>query len=343
MITIDGFESELKKGDIGSGYVFCGLDEELIKENVNALVKKVVPDEFMSLNYERLDGLTTTFNDIENACETMPFFGDKKVVVVYRANFLKDKADKEGAKVYSEVSKYVKNLPPYTVLIMYYLFNDKRDTPKKNKKLSTLDKYVKVVHCDKLKKDKYYKKVEDLFKEKGRSIGKIQLRYFADKVQNNFDIIKREVDKLDCYAIGREITKEDIDKLIQNKSEDDIFDLVEYISIRRVEKAIDLLDELLFKADQHMLIISSIGNHFKRLYEIKVYLGRGKRLDFFMSKYRLPQFVCEKLMNQASKFSIKQLSELIKVCVNTETKLKSSTTDKQMEMELMLFKTFMVK
>ena len=37
--------------------------------------------------------------------------------------------------------------------------------------------------------DKYYKRVEDLLKEKGRSIGKIQLRYFADKVQNNFDII----------------------------------------------------------------------------------------------------------------------------------------------------------
>ena len=343
MITIDGFESELKKGDIGSGYVFCGLDEELIKENVNALVKKVVPDEFMSLNYERLDGLTTTFNDIENACETMPFFGDKKVVVVYRANFLKDKADKEGAKVYSEVSKYVKNLPPYTVLIMYYLFNDKRDTPKKNKKLSTLDKYVRVVHCDKLKKDKYYKKIEDIFKENGRTIGKVQLKYFADKVQNNFDIIKREIDKLDCYALGRELTKEDIDKLIPNKSEDDIFDLVEYISLRKVEKAIDLLDELLFKADQHMLIISSIGNHFKRLYEIKAYLLKDKKLEFFISKYRLPQFVCEKLMNQASKFSLKQLNQLIKVCVNTEIKLKSSTTDKQMEMELMLFKTFMIK
>ena len=226
---------------------------------------------------------------------------------------------------------------------MYYLFNDKRDTPKKNKKLSTLDKYVKVVHCDKLKKDKYYKKIEDIFKENGRTIGKVQLKYFADKVQNNFDIIKREIDKLDCYALGREITKEDIDKLIPNKSEDDIFDLVEYISLRKVEKAIDLLDELLFKADQHMLIISSIGNHFKRLYEIKIYLLKGKKLEFFISKYRLPQFVCEKLMNQASKFSLKQLNQLIKVCVNTEIKLKSSTTDKQMEMELMLFKTFMIK
>ena len=343
MINIDILEGEIKNNNIANGYIFCGLDEELIKISVNSIINKVVERDFLDLNLIKLDGLTTTFEDIENACETLPFFGDKKVVVVYRANFLKEKPDKDGAKTYTEILKYIKDLPSHTVLIMYYLFNDKRDTPKKNKKLTTLDKYVKVVHCDKLKKDRYYKKVDDLFKEKGRTIGKIQLRYFADKVQNNFDIIKREIDKLDCYALGREITKEDIDKLIQNKSEDDIFDLVEYISIRKVEKALDLLDELLFKADQHMLIISSIGNHFRRLHEIKVYLSQGKKLDFFMSKYRLPQFVCEKLMNQAAKFTVKQLNELIRVCVDTELKLKSSASEKQMEMELMLFKTFMVK
>lgn len=343
MITIDVLESEIKKNSIANGYVFCGLDEELIKSSIDPIIKKVVDKDFLDLNFIKIDGLTSTFDEIENACETLPFFGDKKVVLVYRANFLKDKPDKEGTKTYTEILKYIKDLPQHTILIMYYLFNDKRDTPKKNKKLSTLDKYVKVVHCDKLKKDKYYKKIEDIFKENGRTIGKVQLKYFADKVQNNFDIIKREIDKLDCYALGRELTKEDIDKLIPNKSEDDIFDLVEYISLRKVEKAIDLLDELLFKADQHMLIISSIGNHFKRLYEIKTYLLKGKKLEFFMSKYRLPQFVCEKLMNQASKFSLKQLNQLIKVCVNTEIKLKSSTTDKQMEMELMLFKTFMIK
>ena len=343
MINIDILDGELKKNDISNGYIFCGLDEELIKTSVNSIINKVVEKDFLDLNLVKLDGLTSTFEDIENACETLPFFGDKKVVVVYRANFLKEKPEKDGAKTYTEILKYIKDLPSHTVLIMYYLFNDKRDTPKKNKKLTTLDKYVKVVHCDKLKKDRYYKKVEDLFKEKGRTIGKVQLRYFADKVQNNFDIIKREVDKLDCYTLGREITKEDIDKLIQNKSEDDIFDLVEYISIRKVEKALDLLDELLFKADQHMLIISSIGSHFRRLYEIKVYLTKGKRIDFFMSKYRLPQFVCEKLMNQAAKFTVKQLSELTGVCVGTELKLKSSSSEKQMEMELMLFKTFTVK
>lgn len=343
MINMEIFDEELKKNNISNGYVFCGLDEELIKESVNSIVNKVIDKEFVDLNYIKLDGMQVTFADIENACETMPFFSNKKVVLVYRANFLKEKADKDGAKVYGDISKYIKDIPEYTVLIMYCLFNDKRDTPKKSKKIMILDKDIKVVHCDKLKKDKYYKKVEDLFKERGRTIGKVQLRYFSDKVQNNFDIIKREIDKLDNYATGREITKEDIDKLILNSSDDDIFDLVEYISVRRIEMALDLLDQLLFKADQHMLIISSIENHFKRLYEIKVHLTKGKRTDFFMSKYRLPQFICEKLTNQCSKFTVKQLKQLIKICVETENKLKSATVEKQTEMELMLFKTFMVK
>ena len=45
--------------------------------------------------------------------------------------------------------------------------------------------------------------------------------------------------------------------------------------MRKAERAIDLLDELLFKNDQHMLIITNIENNFKRLYEIKVLKNKG--------------------------------------------------------------------
>ena len=190
MIDFDVLEGEVKKGKIDNSYIFCGLDEELIKEGISLVVNNTVDKSLLDLNYIRLDGLTTTFDDIMNACETMPFMGDKKVVVVYRASFLKDKTDSAGTKTYNEILKYLKDLPPYTVLIMYYLFNDKRDTPKKSTKVKALDKVSKVVYFDKLKKDRYYKKVEEVFKEKGKEIGKIELRYFAEKVQNNFDIIR---------------------------------------------------------------------------------------------------------------------------------------------------------
>ena len=47
-------------------------------------------------------------------------------------------------------------------------------------------------------------------------------------------------------------------------------------------------------------------------------------------------------MAQCNRFSIKQLQQLMKICLETERKIKSSSIDKQTEMELMLFKTFMV-
>ena len=343
MITIDVLESEIKKNSIANGYVFCGLDEELIKSSIDPIIKKVLDKDFLDLNFIKIDGLTSTFDEIENACETLPFFGDKKVVLVYRANFLKDKPDKEGAKTYTEILKYIKDLPQHTILIMYYLFNDKRDTPKKNNKIKSLDKVSKVVYFDRLKKDRYYKKVEEVFKANGKEIGKIEARYFAEKVQNNFDIIKREADKIISYTNGKQITKRDIDKLIANSSEDDIFDLIDLISQRKAEKAIDLLDELLFKSDQHMLIISNIENNFKRLYEIKILSQNGLNINDLASKYKLPTFICEKLVNQCNKFTVKQLQRLMEICLETENKLKTSGIDKTMEMELMLFNIFMVK
>lgn len=343
MIDFDVLEDEIKKNKIENSYIFCGLDEELIKEGINLVVNKAIDKSLMDLNYIRLDGLTTTFDDIMNACETMPFMGDKKVIVVYRATFLKDKTDSSNTKVYNELIKYLKNMPPYTILIMYYLFNDKRDTPKKSTKIKSLDKVSKVVYFDRLKKDRYYKRVEEVFRSNGKEIGKIEVRYFAEKVQNNFDIIKREADKIISYTNGRTITKSDIDKLIVNSSEDDIFDLIDLISQRKVERAIDLLDELLFKNDQHMLIITNIENNFKRLYEIKILNKNGCGISDLASKYKLPTFICEKLVMQCNKFTLKQLQKIMEICLETENKLKTSGIDKTMEMELMLFNLFMIK
>lgn len=343
MINYDVYESEVEKGNIQNGYIFSGLDEELIKDGVNLIVKKEIQDDFKDLNLIKIDGMNTNFDDIMNACETMPFMSEKKVVIVYRANFLQEKCDSKDKKTYDEIKKYIKDIPPYTILIMYYLSKDKREKPNKNKKVSALSKTISVVYCDKLKRDKYIKKVDGIFKEKGKAIGRTELAYFCEKVQNNFDIIKREADKLIAYSEGREIKKSDIDILISSSSEEDVFDLVELIAHKKIDKAIDLMRDILVKSDQHMLIITAIEKHFARLYEIKVGMSQGKRADKFMSELRLPQFVCEKLMSQSSRFTQKQLCELVKLCVTTETKLKSSGVDKDMEMEFLLINTLTVR
>ncbi len=342
MITYDAYEQEIKKGNIKNGYVFCGLDEELIKEAVDLIINKQLPEDLRELNLVKMDGLTVQFDQILNACETMPFMSERKVVVIYRANFLREKSDSQGTKLYNDVKKYVEDIPPYTTLIMYYLFNDKRERPNKNKKLVSVGKNMSIVFCDKLKRDKYIKKVADIFSQRGKEIGRTQLIYFCEKVYNNFEVIKSEADKLIAYTNGKPIEKRHIDLLTSSANSDDVFDLVELIAKKKINVAIDLMRHILAKADMHMLMINSIEKHFFRLYEIKVGINDGKSAEDFASQFKIPVFVCEKLIVQCRSFSEKQLCELIKICSMCEKNLKSSGIDKDMEMELLLINTLTV-
>lgn len=345
LITYENLEKNIASNKIDNSYIICGSDEELVKDSVNKLIKPFVnnDDGLGDLNYANIDGMNTTSDAIINACETMPFMSDKKVVVIKRANFLKDKADSVNSKTYSEIKDYLKDTPDYTLLVMYFILTDKRDTPKKHKKLMGLDKVTTIVHVDKLRRDGYIKKVSEIFNEKNKEIGNVELRYFVDRAPNNFEMIKNEIDKLIAYTDGRAIKKEDIDKLLPNTSEDDIFDLVDLISQRKIEKAIDIMNELLFKSDAHMLIIVSIENQFKKLYDIKVEMQSGKRTEDIMSKFRVPKFVAEKLMNLSNKFSKKQLEKILELCVQCEGRLKSTSLDKTTELELLLINTLTVK
>ena len=60
----------------------------------------------------------------------------------------------------------------------------------KSRKITALDKISKVVHFDRLK-DRYYKKVEEVFKREARKL-KGRSKIFCRKVPNNFDIINRK-------------------------------------------------------------------------------------------------------------------------------------------------------
>ena len=42
LINYEVYEQEIEKGKIHNGYEFCGLDEELIKDGVNLIVKRIL-------------------------------------------------------------------------------------------------------------------------------------------------------------------------------------------------------------------------------------------------------------------------------------------------------------
>lgn len=335
------FQNDLKKGIVKNCYVFCGPDELLIKEAIQSIIDKTVNKDFKTLNCIRFDGDKVDFDTIMNTCETVPFMSDKKVVIVYRSSFLEDNKfikhntqNEKGEYIFKKLFDYIDDIPSHCILIMYYVFSPDRN--KSSSKFKRLGKKACAVEFKKLWGNNLERKVRSFFKDEGKEIGKVELALFCSLVNNNLDIIKNEVQKLCSYTEGRDITSEDINILLPQKSDNDIFNLVDSLSQKNPKRALDVLNELLYKGENIFNILAMIERQYNILLNIKLSLNDGKNKNEISSELKLHPFVCEKMISQSNKFSLEQLQKYIELCLITEKRLKSSSIDKKTEMELLI-------
>ncbi|MEG0772375.1 DNA polymerase III subunit delta [Clostridium sp.] len=345
MIGLTEFEGNLKKNKIDNCYIFCGTDENLIKTSIEAIIKKIIEPSFKDFNYTRYDGEKVDNDTILNSCETLPFMSSKKIVEIYRSTFLEDAngvGSNNGKKVdFNELFKYINNMPEYTILIMYYIFDNDRD--KISSKVKKLDGKATVVKIDKLKGQTLQSKVKDIFQNKGKSIEKSEISFFCSIIDNNMNIINNEIDKLISYTDGREIKREDIIALMPPKSENDIFNLVDYLSQKNVKKSIDILNELVYKGEKPPKILYMIERQFKLLLALSVGNEVGKSHDMLAREFKLNPYIAEKMLKQSKKFSINALRKNLKLCIDVEKMMKSTSADDKTILEMLIINSVINK
>jgi len=344
LINFADLEKKIKKQELDNCYIFCGSDEKLIKDHVQFITNNVLSKDFMDLNYSKFDGSKTGFETISDACETMPFMSDKKVVVVYRAAFLDDSSGTKNAgdlknKNFAMLNEYLDNPSPHCILVIYYTFSSDREKP--SSKIKKLDRKSCVIKVDKLKGESLQKKCRGLFEGAGAKIGKSELTLFCGQIDSNMDIISNEIEKLVSFTDGREITKEDILLMTPQKSENDIFNLVDYLSQKNIKRALDILNELIYKGEKIPFILFMIGRQFNLLFNLKLGIDNGKSKEILSNELKLHPYICEKMITQSMKYTMNALKRNIELCVNTEKILKSTSTDDKINIEVFMIKTVM--
>lgn len=342
MIDIAAFNKNLKNGHIENCYLFCGNDEFLMRENIMLLIKRVLKPDFIDLNYVKFDGNSLeNFDAVINACETLPFMSDKKVVLVYRASFMEEERGYKSklSGEFKKIKDYLKNVPQHCILIFYCVFKSKRDKP--GRIIYSLDKDICVVKADKIKGYQLENKVQKFFQIRGKNIRKMDLRIFCNLMEgNNLSVIENEVEKLCCYTCGRDIKREDIQKMFLSGSEEDIFDVVNAISNKNLKRALYLLNELVDSGAKTNYILSMIERQFSMLFKIKLLLERGKKKPEIMKLLKIKSGYGYSIMvQQSKKFTLRQLKRSIGLCLNTEKNMKSLSLDGKTELELLLINT----
>lgn len=333
--------------ELKGSYIFYGIDERLIMEEVNSIIKSALADDFRELNLVRFDGSTlASFDDVINACQTLPFMSEKKVVLISRANFLEDSKSEhsKGAdeKQFKRLQDYIDKVPGHCILILYFVFKSKRD--KGSDRIKKLEKKAQTVKVEKATGARLESKVSELFRARGKDIGKIELKAFIVKMQDNsLTVINNEVEKLCCYAMDRDITRDDINYIFTETSDEDIFDLINPLSQRKTKEALKTLDELLFKGSKVTYILNMVERHFSLLFKVKICQESGRSSDYISKEFKLFGYRLEMTLNQCKRYTGKQLKKIIELCLEAERKIKTSPVDDKTELELLLINVTSVK
>lgn len=135
---------------------------------------------------------------------------------------------------------------------------------------------------------------------------------------------------------GNEITKDDIDKLCIKNTEAVIFDLTDCLGKRNQKKqAFDILNNLIYQKQPLQLILIMLYRHFKNLFLVKVCMQENKDIMANVPSIKMP-FLVKKYKEQASKFSIDELANILAKMYDLDIKSKTGFIDLEIGLDLVL-------
>lgn len=182
--------------------------------------------------------------------------------------------------------------------------------------------------------------VNDYLKKNNYRMEGTTISYFLSRCGNNIDNIKNELDKLMLYKLDEKIiNNDDISLLIQESSDDSVFELVSAFLKNDSRKAMKLYYEFINDGMDVSQIVAIIASQIRLLFQVKRLYNEGKSNDEiakileFRSVYRVKY-----LLNDAYLYSENDLVKYLSNLADIDKAIKTGTMDGKVLLELFIAK-----
>ena len=315
---------DIKKGEFKSVYLLYGEEEYLKKQYRDRLRNAIAGDDTM--NYSYFDTDNASVKEIIDVCETMPFFAEKRLVVMENTGFLKSSND--------ELADYIKHIPDYLVIVMV-----EKEVDKRNKVYKAVDSVGYICEMKPQTTATLEKWIAGLLAKDNLKISREACDLILDKTGAGMDYIKQEIEKLVSYCQGREaVTVEDVENVCSAQTTSHIFDMISAIANKKQQQALDLYYDLLELKEPPMRILYLIVRQFNGILQVKDLMSRGVSGKDIASRIGVAPFVAGKYQAQAKYFEMSTLLDALNECAKTEEAVKQGRLNDRLGVELIIIK-----
>ena len=316
---------DIKNGSFKTSYLLYGEEAYLRNQYKNKLKNALVnPDDTM--NFSRFEGKSIDPAEIISLADTLPFFAERRLILIEDSGFFKNKCD--------ELADYLPSLPETTCLLFAETEVDKR-----NRLYKTVQKYGRVTEFQSQDERTLMRWILGTLKKENKKITEDTLRHFLERTGSDMENIHMELEKLLSYTEGRDvITSEDVEEICTMQTTGQIFEMIRAIAEKKQRLALDLYYDLLALKEPPMRILFLIARQFNQLLLVKSLAAKGMDRSSIASKAQVAPFIAGRLMTQARSFTLEQLKNAVKDCVDAEEAVKTGRMTDILSVELLIVK-----
>lgn len=332
---------KFSKDSLANVYLFYG-EENYKKRLYRDQLKKLVTAG-NDMNYSYFEGNSINFNAVYDSTVTMPFFSDKRLVVVENSGKFKSKAQKgEDAEADSKedsgdalLLKILEELPSTTCLAFF------EEAAAKNKKIYKLIKEKgEVVECGADTDGDVINWLSKGFAQAGKKANRGALQLLVDRVGTDYDKLRREYEKILGYiGDNPEVTAEDVLAISSEDVESKIFDMLGAMGKKDVKRVLEKYNDLLVNREHPLYILAMLRIQFRTLLQTAELRNKGYTTQDVARILKKRDFVIRNAEGYLrGGFKMKDVRDILDEISETDRKIKSGDLNEQVGVEMLLVK-----
>lgn len=318
-------------------YLLVGEDEYAISIYLEDLQAKLGNQASATLNLTRLDGSSFNPDELLSVAAVAPFLAPRRLVILTSsvARIIGDEARQRFLQ-------QLEQIPPSTTLALVECSSPKASREKR-KDLSWLKTWIKRHPEKALEEDFPLPKqwqMSGWIQEQARSLGGQITPQAALKLQELVGVNKRlavqELHKLLAYAnYQRPIAPEDVEKLVADAGQGNVFQLVDAVATGNRAQALASLQKLL-EQDEPSGIFGMLVRQFRMLLVAREMLNQDGASQQLMKELRIHEFVAKNVLTQARQFSPSELAVAYHRLLDADERVKSGEMPVDLSLEILV-------
>lgn len=344
---------------------------ELLRAEARAeLSRRAAPDpDLADLNTVWLEGRALTFAELQNACDTLPFLAESRLVIVEgllarlagpprkakgeatagtAAGGASANSDAEPSDGESEPSPevlkgqakaflaYLDQVPESTELV---LVEDDTGSGPGLRHLQELARSgrAKIILCEKPRKNDLPDWIRARARLRKVKLDAAAINDLAEFVGDELRQVDQELIKLADYAGGRTVTRDDVRRLVAATRAASVFELVDALGLGDAPVAGRLMQHTLdLDGEPPLRLLAMIARQYRLLIQVKTLQAQGAKPPEIARTLNLGEWMVPRFINQANRNSFARLLRAMERILAADEAIKTGKLGDREAMDILL-------